>query len=622
MLDLQKNLVLQPRQYFEQLFQDLAHLLFKNIDASNLALFRILFGLLMIVETGRYFVGFIDDYYVKPTFHFHYVGFSFVQVLPPQGMYAVFGLLVLSAALIALGLFFRVSCLCFFFLYTYVFLVEKACYNNHYYLICLLSFLLAISDANKIASVDAVLRSMKKTTDSTGDISSSQQIEAWQLWMLKLQMVLVYFFAGVAKLNADWLKGEPMRMWLAERAYRLPALAAFFNAPWSAYFFSYGGLWLDLSAGFLLLWKPTRVFAIVMISLFHIANHFLFGIGIFPFLALASTVLFIEPESARRFLFVFKESKIAAPSETSDSSEPMSNSLEPAPDSSAQPTLSRSSRKPKQGILICFTVYFALQIFLPLRHWLYGGNVSWTEEGHNFSWHMKLRDKKGYRPRFIVIENGVARDVDPTTMLTRRQLGEMNGDPDLVLEFAQHLRAESIKKGFKEPVVIAEVYASMNGRPLQRLVHHSFDMGKAEKNFFKASPWIVPLAFSVPNALPWMSDFCIGLAVVSSLFSVLFLTQLAARWRAFLFVPIVIAAVTAYFPVPIAFWRLTCLKVVLLWGALLTACVVCSWTNRNLVCAEAKSVVPPDQYKTPLSFLFAACGFFLASMSLVLSIDP
>lgn len=619
MPDLQKNVVLQqPRQYFEQLFRNIVHLLFKNIDASNLALFRILFGLLMIVETARYFVGFIDDYYVKPTFHFHYVGFSFVQVLPREGMYAVFGILSLSAAFIALGLLFRVSCWIFFIAYTYVFLVEKACYNNHYYLICLLSFLLANTNANKIASVDAVLRSMKKTKGGTRDISSSRQIEAWQLWMLKLQMVLVYFFAGVAKLNADWLKGEPMRMWLIERAHRLPALAAFFNAPWATYFFSYGGLWLDLSAGFLLLWKPTRAFAIVMISLFHVANHFLFGIGIFPFLALASTVLFIEPESARRFLLLFKQNKTAAASagfvETTDSS------LQPVSDSSVKPTLSKSARK--RGIVICFTVYFALQIFLPLRHWLYGGNVSWTEEGHNFSWHMKLRDKKGYRPRFIVIENGVARDVDPATMLSRRQLGEMNGDPDLVLEFAQFLKAESIKKGFKEPVVIAEVYASMNGRPLQRLVHHSFDMGKSEKNLFKASPWIVPLAFSIPNALPWMSDFCIGLAVVSSLFSVLFLTQLAVRWRALLFVPIVIAAVAAYFPVPIAFWRLTCLKVVLLCGTLLTACVVCSWTNRNVVCAEAKSGVPSNQYKIPLSFLFAACGFFLAFMSLMLSIDP
>lgn len=474
--------------------------LFRNISSSNLALFRILFGLLMVVEAARYFVGFIDDYYVKPTFHFHYCGFEFVQVLPPQGMYAVFCILTASALFIATGLFFRASCWVFFALYTYVFLAEKACYNNHYYLICLLSFLLANSDAHKVASIDAL---RARPVDTT--------VGAWQLWMLKLQMVVVYFFAGVAKLNADWLKGEPMRMWLAERALRFPAVAPFFTAPWAPYLFSYGGLWLDLSAGFLLLWKRTRVFAILMLGFFHISNHFLFGIGIFPFLALASTVLFIEPESAQRFLNAFRwnKAKIEVLQEV------------PVP-SSQPPETSKHADSRKRRIFACLAVYFALQVFLPLRHWIYGGNVSWTEEGHNFSWHMKLRDKKGVRPRFTVIENGIMRDVDPRTILSRRQLGEMNGDPDLILEFAHFLRDESIRKGVKQPVVIASVYASMNGRPFQRLVHESMDLSRAHKNWFGHAPYIVPLAFSVRDPFPWIANILLGLAIVFMLAAMLF----------------------------------------------------------------------------------------------------
>ncbi len=479
----------------------------------------------MAVETARYFVGFVDDYYVKPTFHFHYVGFSFVQALPPQGMYAVFGLLTVAAALVSLGLFFRFSCWAFFILYSYVFLVEKACYNNHYYLICLLSLLLANTDANKIASVDSLIASKTKSQKET----KTDLVEAWQLWTLKLQMVVVYFYAGVAKLNADWLKGEPMRMWLTDRAQRFPPLTSMFTASWAPYFFSYGGLWLDLSVGFLLLFKPTRVFAILMLGFFHIANHFLFGIGIFPFLALASTVLFIEPESAKRILS-FGKKKAVAESQT-DSASPESLNSDSCDANSTQ--LNSSSRK--KAIVGCLAVYFALQIFLPLRHWFYGGNVSWTEEGHNFSWHMKLRDKKGIRPYFTVIENGVAREVDPKSVLTRRQLGEMNGDPDLVLEFAHYLRDESMKKGVKHPVVIASIYSSINGRPYQRLVHESVDLARVEKNVFCHSPWIVPLAYSIPNNCPSMAYWFCGLAVVFVVVSVFFLKRKNSKFLTCLF---------------------------------------------------------------------------------------
>ena len=51
---------------------------------------------------------------------------------------------------------------------------------------------------------------------------------------------------------------------------------------------------------------------------------------------------------------------------------------------------------PKQkAIAALLTMYLAFQVVLPLRHFAYPGNVSWTEEGHNFSWHMKLRTKRG-----------------------------------------------------------------------------------------------------------------------------------------------------------------------------------------------------------------------------------
>src|ERR1044071_9007933 len=55
------------------------------------------------------------------------------------------------------------------------------------------------------------------------------------------------------------------------------------------------------------------------------------------------------------------------------------------------PSLS-ASQKLVAGLL---AAYLVVQLLFPLRHYLYPGDVNWTEEGHNFAWHMKLRTKVG-----------------------------------------------------------------------------------------------------------------------------------------------------------------------------------------------------------------------------------
>ena len=53
---------------------------------------------------------------------------------------------------------------------------------------------------------------------------------------------------------------------------------------------------------------------------------------------------------------------------------------------------------------------------MPLRHFLYPGDPSWTEEGHNLAWHMRLRSKSGTialfasdpRSGLIAVRSGVS----------------------------------------------------------------------------------------------------------------------------------------------------------------------------------------------------------------------
>ena len=106
------------------------------IDVASLVMFRVVFGLLMFIDIIRYFyIGWVRDVYAKPKFHFQYEWFSWLRPLPEEVTYLLFVILGICGILIALGLFYRLSSIIFFLGYTYVFLLEKSTYNNHYYLI-------------------------------------------------------------------------------------------------------------------------------------------------------------------------------------------------------------------------------------------------------------------------------------------------------------------------------------------------------------------------------------------------------------------------------------------------------------------------------------------------------
>ncbi|MEJ7873187.1 MAG: HTTM domain-containing protein, partial [Rubrobacteraceae bacterium] len=115
--------------------------LFAPVDIASLVFFRIAFGVLMLWEVWIQFSnGLIQRNYIDPTYHFTYYGFGWVQPWSGNGMYLHFLALGVLAVCIALGLWYRVSVVLFFVGFTYVFLLDQALYLNHFYLICLVSF--------------------------------------------------------------------------------------------------------------------------------------------------------------------------------------------------------------------------------------------------------------------------------------------------------------------------------------------------------------------------------------------------------------------------------------------------------------------------------------------------
>jgi vitamin K-dependent gamma-carboxylase len=450
---------------------------FAPVDIASLACFRIAFGLVMVWEVYRYASkGWIASYYINPDFHFTYYGFGWVKPWPGPGMYLHFAVLGLSAAGITLGLFYRWSAALFFLAFTYVFLLDQARYLNHFYLISLIAFLLVFLPVHRAVSVDANRRPSLR----------SDTAPAWSLWLLRAQVGIPYFYGGLAKLNGDWLAGEPIRAWLAGRP-DFPILGPYFGEEWMVYAFAYGGLALDLLIVPFLVWRKTRPFAFAIGVLFHATNAVLFRIGIFPWMMMAATTIFFSPDWPRRV------------------------GLMPAREPpAADPRLRRhrsgqgAVRLPRHAPLIVAALagWVAVQLLFPLRHLLYPGNVSWTEEGHRFSWHMKLRDKEA-RARFVVTDPAEGRTwvVRPRDRLTRIQTSKMAGQPDMILQFAHYIAEESRREGRAGVQVRAEVTASLNGREPQVLIDPQVDLAATPRNLGHA-PWILPLHEPLPARAP------------------------------------------------------------------------------------------------------------------------
>ena len=180
--------------------------LFDPIDIASIAVFRISFGLLLLYDALHLLRQRLDKaYYIDPPYHFAFFGFDFIRPLPGDGMYVLFGVLAICAALIAVGLFYRLAMTVFFVGFAYIFLIDQARYLNHFYFVGLLAFLMIFVPASRGWSLDALIAGRPQDA----------RVPAWSLWLLRVQVEIMLLYAGIVKLNPDWLQGEPLGKWLS-----------------------------------------------------------------------------------------------------------------------------------------------------------------------------------------------------------------------------------------------------------------------------------------------------------------------------------------------------------------------------------------------------------------------
>jgi len=433
--------------------------------AATLAFFRLAFGLMMFFSIVRFMsYGWIDKFYIKPVFHFTYYGFSWVK---PYGGFTYIAFIVcgLSALMVAAGYKYRASVIVFFLTFTYTELLDKTTYLNHYYFVSVISFALMFLPANACFSVDAYKNPNIAFT----------QIPRWTTDILKLLLAIVYFYAGLAKLNTDWLiHAMPLKIWLPGNAH-LPVIGPLLTKEWIAYTFSYVGAVYDLGIVFLLLYKRTRLFGFALVVIFHILTKILFPIGIFPYVMIVSSLLFFSTGFHLKVLgYIAQVFKLP---------------LNLFTDARVKTPHNTNLYKLKVGFL---AVFVFVQLAFPFRYLFYPQELFWAEEGFRFSWRVMLMEKAGYA-EFIVTDpvTGKGLTVDNGKFLTPFQEKQMSFQPDFILEYAHFLHDHYQAQGMHDPEVRVSSYVALNGRLSTLYIDPKVNLAKQDESFLHKT-WILP----------------------------------------------------------------------------------------------------------------------------------
>ena len=498
---------------------DLRNRFYAPVDGSLLVFSRIAFGSIMIWEAWLILSKhWVEEHYMPGVFHFTYWPFDFVQPWPSPGMEIHIVAIGVLGGMIALGLFYRFAAVCLFFAFTYVFLLEQTRYLNHFYLVCLFSCLLIFLPLNRQFSLDALI--------NRG--GNALPMPTWALWILSFQVAAPMFFSGIAKLNADWLRGEPLRTWMQEEP-DFPILGQFFFNEPIVWCFVYGAIMLDLCFSVYMLHHRTRIIGFCFVLFFHFANERLFNLGIFPCFMVVASMLFFSPDLLTRMwrdiqqsnvpkIFLMAGGFILGGSMSVTSLESwslvpflagalgLSVALYSLPElaRTPQPTQATiTSEVPArqfstaQRVGLTLAVLWVLfQVITPLRHFAVPGYVNWTEEGRKYSWNMMVRSKNRHDDMwFTVIDPRTNSEttVNPRDYLTGRQMTWMAARPNLLVQFAHAQEKKLLDTGGADIEIYAHVKMRMNDRNPQTFIDPNQDLTEVPRVWVKAADWIIPL---------------------------------------------------------------------------------------------------------------------------------
>lgn len=433
----------------------------RPVPAQSVAAFRIGFGLLVTFSSLRFLAkGWVETLYLAPEHHLTYRWFEWIRPLPAALMYVVVAAVAFAGVAMAAGYRTRPAAAVFVVTFGYLELIEATLYLNHYWFMSLVGMLMVALPVDRHWSLDAEQQR----------VEPSPLVAAWVVWALRAQLAAVYVFAGIAKINHDWLvRAQPMTLWLADRT-DTPIIGPLLGLPGVALGFSWAGMLFDCTIVGWLLWRRSRPLAYASLVLFHVVTGLLFQIGVFPLVMILLTLVFFAPDWPDRFVGRRK-------SDRSSSAE------QPEVRGHHAPT----TRRP----IACLLIVFALvQIWLPLRHYVADSNVRWSEEGYLLAWRVMLTEKAGF-VEFEVTDPSTGERWLVDAPLTDWQAAAVSTRPDLIHATALLIAEDEATLGRNEVEVRAYAWVAMNGRPAAQLIDADVDLAAHDRGRVPDG-WILP----------------------------------------------------------------------------------------------------------------------------------
>jgi vitamin K-dependent gamma-carboxylase len=448
--------------------------LLKPVDALPVRVFRSLFGIAMMMEMIYMLSNdAVEKLVLLPQVRIPYDFFEWLSPLPAPLMRALPALMLIAAFLLTIGRWTRVAGFSFFIMHFYFLMLDKSYYNNHMYLYSLFGLLFSLEEETK--RKDGVIT-----------------IPNWVWRVIQMQVLIVYFYGGLAKLNADWIfRHEPVVSILKapQTSWILESKSL---APLVTNLLVWGGLLYDLGVPVLLMIRRTRYLALILCLIFHISNIFIFNtgesgtIGEFPLVMIASCVLFFDPEIINKWL-----GKLPVNPFRTKPSQPARKKM-PGKQQAAtvyEPGLAYNPR----FVLPFVLFYCSVQLLLPLRHYLVTDNVLWTAEANNFAWRMKIRSADFTNRMWVRAEPGGERtELHPIGFINSMQYSHISQDPIDMMKFAKGMIPILKKRGIHNPVIEVTMELGINGRPKQLAIDSTLNLAAVKYTPWKHAEWILP----------------------------------------------------------------------------------------------------------------------------------
>ena len=410
------------------------------ISVAPLLTLRRAFAVLVLFSTTRFvWNGWVETQVLDPIWTFPFDGFEWLPRPSYAGAWVLFGGMILGGLMLLAGRTAKIGAALFFVCFTYVELLDKSNYLNHYYFVSLVAFMLIWLPTS----------------------SKTPHVPRLAVTSIRLLLAVVYFYAGLAKINPDWLlRAQPLAMWLPQHS-SFPVLGPLFATREVAFVFSWAGAAFDLFAPFALFNDRIRPFFYPVLVMFHVLTWILFPIGVFPWVMIACTTVFFKDEWHVRTWGEL----------------PWPSWHVPVVNSESRGVIWSTS----QVVLVWF--FLGIQLVFPWRSLAYDGSMYWHESGYRFGWRVMLMEKAGWATYYIQNDRGEEREFPVGDFLTPNQEKMMATQPDLILSTAKHIQQIWNDAKGEHVRVRAEVWASLNGRRSQLMIDPFVDLTTLENGW-------------------------------------------------------------------------------------------------------------------------------------------